>query len=142
MLDEINDPGNLGTIIRLCDWFDIKELVCSKNTVDCYNPKVVQASMGSIARVSINYEDLEEYLTTEQRPIYGTFLAGQNIYHKDFEKEAVIVMGNEANGISKPIEALVSHRIAIPRFGELQATESLNVATATAVVLSEFCRNN
>ena len=140
VLDEINDPGNLGTIIRLCDWFDIKELVCSKNTEDCYNPKVVQASMGSIARVSINYEDLEEYLTTEQRPIYGTFLAGQNIYHKDFEKEAVIVMGNEANGISPEIAKLIQTKITIPQFGHNQSTESLNVATATAIILSEFKR--
>lgn len=140
ILDEINDPGNLGTIIRLCDWFDIKELVCSKNTVDCYNPKVVQASMGSIARVSINYEDLEEYLVTEKRPIYGTFLEGQNIYHKDLEKEAVIVLGNEANGISPEIAKLIQTKITIPQFGHNQSTESLNVATATAIILSEFKR--
>ncbi len=140
VLDEINDPGNLGTIIRLCDWFDIKELVCSTNTVDCYNPKVVQASMGSIARVSINYVDLEEYLVTEKRPIYGTFLEGKNIYLKDLEKEAVIVMGNEANGISPEIAKLIQTRITIPQFGHKQSAESLNVATATAIILSEFKR--
>lgn len=140
VLDEVNDPGNLGTIIRLCDWFDINDLVCSKNTVDCYNPKVVQASMGSIARVSISYKDLEEYLASEKRPIFGTFLEGQNIYHCNLEKEAVIVMGNEANGISPEITRLIQTKITIPQFGHNLSTESLNVATATAIILSEFKR--
>ncbi|MFD1315302.1 TrmH family RNA methyltransferase [Namhaeicola litoreus] len=140
VLDDINDPGNLGTIIRLCDWFDVRKLVCSKNTVDCYNPKVVQASMGSIARVSIIYEDLETYLKPEKRPIYGTFLEGGNIYQNNLEKEAVIIMGNEANGISAQISQLIQHKITIPQFGQNQATESLNVSTATAIILSEFKR--
>jgi len=140
VLDEINDPGNLGTIIRLCDWFGVSQLVCSENTVDCYNQKVVQASMGSLTRVSINYVDLEVYLSNEKRTIYGTFLQGENIYTCKLEKNAVIVLGNEANGISNQIEQLVHKKITIPQFGEQQNTESLNVAMSTAIVLSEFKR--
>ena len=140
VLDEINDPGNLGTIIRLCDWFGVSQLVCSENTVDCYNQKVVQASMGSLTRVSINYVDLEVYLSNEKRTIYGTFLQGENIYTCKLEKNAVIVLGNEANGISNQVEQLVHKKITIPQFGEQQNTESLNVAMSTAIVLSEFKR--
>ena len=140
LLDDVRDPGNLGTIIRLCDWFGITSLVCSTQTVDCYNPKVVQATMGSLSRISIVYTDLVAYLQQEQRPIYGTFMDGTTIYGASLPEEAVIVMGNEANGISNAIEQLVSHKIAIPRFGQLQKTESLNVATATAICLSEFKR--
>ncbi|MDN3641333.1 RNA methyltransferase [Lutimonas halocynthiae] len=140
VLDEINDPGNLGTIIRLCDWFGVTQLVCSENTVDCYNQKVVQASMGSLTRVSVNYVDLVTYLANEKRTIYGTFLKGENIYASKLEKNAVIVLGNEANGISKEIEQLVHKKITIPQFGEQQNTESLNVAMSTAIVLSEFKR--
>ena len=140
VLDEINDPGNLGTIIRLCDWFGVSQLVCSENTVDCYNQKVVQASMGSLTRVSINYVDLEVYLSNEKRTIYGTFLQGENIYTCKLEKNVVIVLGNEANGISNQIEQLVHKKITIPQFGEQQNTESLNVAMSTAIVLSEFKR--
>lgn len=140
VLDEINDPGNLGTIIRLCDWFGVSQLVCSENTVDCFNQKVVQASMGSLTRVSIVYTDLIKFLTADKRSIYGTFLHGDNIYSKDLEKEAVIVLGNEANGVSHEIEKLIEKKITIPQFGEMQATESLNVAMATAIVLSEFKR--
>lgn len=139
-LDSIRDPGNLGTIIRLCDWFGIKELVCSKETVDCYNPKVVQATMGSITRVNINYLDLNTFLTEAETPIFGAFMDGKNVYKSELPKEGIIIMGNEANGISKAIEQQVTKRIAIPRFGDLQATESLNVATATAILLSEFRR--
>lgn len=139
-LDGINDPGNLGTIIRLCDWFGVTQLICSENTVDCYNPKVVQASMGSLARVAVNYLDLDEYLASESRIIYGTFLNGENIYDSKPEKNSVIVLGNEANGISDSIKALVQKKITIPQFGEQQQTESLNVATATAIFLSEFRR--
>ena len=139
-LDEINDPGNLGTIIRLCDWFGVAQLVCSENTVDCYNQKVVQASMGSLTRVSVNYVDLVSYLANEKRTIYGTFLKGENIYSSKLEKNAVIVLGNEANGISNEIEQLVHKKITIPQFGEQQSTESLNVAMSTAIILSEFKR--
>ena len=140
VLDEINDPGNLGTIIRLCDWFGVSQLVCSENTVDCYNQKVVQASMGSLTRVSVNYVDLVSFLTNEKRTIYGTFLKGENIYSSKLEKNAVIVLGNEANGISNEIEQLVHKKITIPQFGDQQNTESLNVAMSTAIILSEFKR--
>ena len=139
-LDDVRDPGNLGTIIRLCDWFGITELICSETTVDSYNPKVIQATMGSITRVKIYYLDLESHLKKTKVPVYGTFMDGENIYKQNLTTEGIIVMGNEANGISKQIEALVTNKIAIPRFGSLQATESLNVATATAITLSEFKR--
>lgn len=140
-LDAVRDPGNLGTIIRLCDWFGIAHLVCSKETVDCYNPKVIQATMGSIARVHVSYLDLDEFLTKTKLPIYGAFMNGENIYTKKLPEAGILVMGNEANGISKTIEAIIDEKIAIPQFGTAQKTESLNVATATAILLSEFKRN-
>lgn len=139
-LDAVRDPGNLGTIIRLCDWFGVKTLICSEETVDVYNPKVIQATMGSISRVNVVYTDLKKHLLEAKVPIFGTFMEGDSCYKSVLPEEGIIVMGNEANGISKEIEALVTHRITIPRFGDLQATESLNVATATAVLLSEFKR--
>ena len=138
LLDDINDPGNLGTIIRLCDWFGISQLVCSTNTVDCYNQKVVQASMGSLARVSIIYMDLKSYLKEEKRTIYGTFLNGDNLYQCDLKPEAVLIFGNEANGISDEVGAMVTKKLTIPQFGQQHLTESLNVAMATAIFLSEF----
>ena len=141
-LDGIRDPGNLGTIIRLCDWFGIKRLVCSNDSVDCFNPKVVQATMGSLARVNISYSDLKTFLKNSELPIYGAFMDGENIYKSETEEKAILVMGNEANGISAEIEALINKKISIPRFGELKETESLNVATATAILLSEFKRKN
>ena len=140
-LDGVNDPGNLGTIIRLCDWFGVAQIICSDNTVDCFNPKVVQASMGSLTRVPISYKNLPAYLAKEKRKIYGTFLNGDNIYSSKPITDSVIVLGNEANGISDQIEPLVSDKITIPQFGEQKDTESLNVATATAIVLSEFRRS-
>lgn len=139
-LDAISDPGNLGTIIRLCDWFGVRDLVCSNKTVDCYNPKVVQATMGSISRVNICYVDMVQFLNSIDLPIYGAFMEGKNIYKKTNLNDGVLVMGNEANGVSKQVEALINEKIAIPKFGDLQATESLNVATATAILLSEFRR--
>ncbi len=139
-LDDVRDPGNLGTIIRLCDWFGITELVCSMETVDCYNPKVVQATMGSITRVNITYTNLERFLGCINTPILGAFMDGTNVYKTTLPDVGVLVMGNEANGISKPIENVISRKVSIPRFGALQATESLNVATATAILLSEFKR--
>ncbi|MDT0677841.1 RNA methyltransferase [Autumnicola musiva] len=142
VLDGVRDPGNLGTIIRLCDWFGIKNLVCSPDTVDCFNPKVVQATMGSIGRISISYMDLPEYLIARPRdlPVLGTFMNGGNIYTKILPQNAILVMGNEANGISPAVEEQVSNRVAIPQFGDLISTESLNVATATAIFLSELRR--
>ncbi len=141
VLDEINDPGNLGTIIRLSDWFGIDQIICSLNTVDCYNQKVVQSSMGSLSRVSLIYTDIALFLEKEKRPVYGAMLEGDNVYRSTLEKEAVLVMGNEANGISTPIQKLISTKLNIPQFGNSKKTESLNVATATAILLSEFKRN-
>ena len=139
-LDSVRDPGNLGTIIRLCDWFGIKQLICSKETVDCFNPKVVQATMGSLTRVNICYVDLTTYLEATKLPVFGAFMDGKNVYQTALPKEGVLVLGNEANGISAAIEKSISQRISIPRFGDLQQTESLNVATAGAILLSEFRR--
>ncbi|MFD0760796.1 TrmH family RNA methyltransferase [Lutibacter aestuarii] len=140
VLDTINDPGNLGTIIRLCDWFGVAQLVCSTTTVDCYNSKVVQASMGSLTRVSIVYTTLENFLKNTSLPKYATLLNGKNVYKSKLPKNAVLVMGNEANGINEELLKFVNHHLTIPRFGNLQQTESLNVATATAILLSEFKR--
>ncbi|NCT09901.1 MAG: RNA methyltransferase [Flavobacteriia bacterium] len=140
VLDGINDPGNLGTIIRLCDWFGISQLICSTDTVDCFNPKVVQASMGSLTRISIDYLDLEPYLTQTKLPIFMADMKGENVYQKNLPKEAILLMGNEANGVSPAIKKYANQVISIPRFGEIQQTESLNVATATAILLSEFKR--
>lgn len=139
-LDDVRDPGNLGTIIRLCDWFGIKELVCSNATVDCYNTKVVQATMGSLTRVNINYVDLKTFISESNTEVFGTFMNGENIYNTDLPHKGILVMGNEANGVSKAIEELVNKKLAIPRFGSLKATESLNVAMATSIFLSEFKR--
>ena len=141
-LDDVRDPGNIGTILRLCDWFGIKQVICSKETVDIYNPKVVQATMGSIARVNVNYVDLKTFITEANIPVFGTFMDGENIYQSNLPQSGIIIMGNEANGISSEIEKIVTSRLTIPRFGELQKTESLNVATATAIILSEFKRNS
>jgi len=139
-LDDLRDPGNLGTIIRLCDWFGIKNLVCSQETVDCFNPKVVQATMGSITRVNVTYLDLKEFLKQADVTSYGTFMDGTSVYSTTLSDKGILVLGNEANGISNEIESLISEKLSIPRFGNLQATESLNVATATAIFLSEFKR--
>ncbi len=139
-LDAIRDPGNLGAIIRLCDWFGITQIVCSNETVDVYNPKVVQATMGSISRVNVTYLDLPNYLKDVKLPIFGTFMDGKNVYKEQLPKEGILILGNEANGISKEVEQMVKTKLAIPRFGALQKTESLNVATATAIFLSEFKR--
>ncbi len=142
-LDDVRDPGNLGTIIRLCDWFGIEDLVCSKETVDCFNPKVIQATMGSITRVNIRYLDLGEFLVQQKSNtrVFGTFMDGDTIYKESLPEKAIIVMGNEANGISKNIEDIIDQQLTIPQFGSNQKTESLNVATATAIVLSEFRRS-
>ena len=137
-LDGIQDPGNLGTIIRIADWFGIDSIVCSTDTADAWSPKVVQATMGSIARVSIVYTDLKKYLNHATLPIYGTLLDGDNIYQQELPNEAIIVMGNEGNGISPEIRQLVTHRLLIPPFRP--GAESLNVAIATAITCSEFRR--
>lgn len=139
-LDSINDPGNLGTIIRLCDWFGVEQIICSTETVDCFNPKVVQSTMGSLTRVKLYYTDLIQYLSTYNGEIVGTFIDGNNIYSTELSKKGIIIMGNEANGICAEIEKLITQKISIPHFGNYQETESLNVATATAIILSEFRR--
>ncbi|CAM1334775.1 TrmH family RNA methyltransferase [Tenacibaculum aestuariivivum] len=140
VLDKVNDPGNLGTIIRLCDWFGVSELICSIDTVDCYNQKVVQSTMGSLTRVNILYTNLQHFLTNTQLPIYVADMHGDNVYKTALPQNAVLVMGNEANGVSDEVIAIVKNKLTIPRFGNIQQTESLNVATATAILLSEFKR--
>ncbi len=140
VLDEINDPGNLGTIIRLSDWFGVTQLVCSNNTVDCYNQKVVQATMGSLVRIPITYCDLNTFLEQTQLPIYGAVMDGDSVYSTNLEQNAILVMGNESNGISKKIASQINTKITIPRYSETTITESLNVATATAILLNEFRR--
>ena len=143
-LDFVQDPGNLGTIIRLADWFGINHLLCSENTADCYNPKTIQASMGSIFRVNIHYLNLPLTLDEarhEGMSVYGTFIEGQNIYQHPLSKNGILVMGNEGNGISSEIEKKISHKLFIPPFPiDQKNTESLNVATATAICCSEFRR--
>ncbi len=144
VLDFIQDPGNLGTILRIADWFGINTVVCSENTVDSFNPKVVQASMGAIFRIKIWYSNLEELLQKagqSQVPVYGTFLEGKNIYTEKLSKNGLLVLGNEGNGISGPIEKLVTHKLLIPSFSTAEnKSESLNVAVATAICCSEFRR--
>lgn len=137
VLDDINDPGNLGTIIRMCDWFGVKQLVCSKSTVDCFNPKVVQSAMGSLFRVSIIYTDLEEYITKVDTPIYGAFMDGENVRNVKVPESVHLIMGNEANGISEEIDNLITDKVAIKNIGN--SAESLNVAVATSILLHEFC---
>ena len=141
-LDGVQDPGNLGTIIRIADWFGIDTIYCSEDTADAYNPKVVQATMGSIARVNIIYTDLVALLDSlpPSFPIYGTLLDGEDIYQQSLSTEGIIVMGNEGNGISEPIRQKVNRRLLIPRFREGDTAESLNVAIATAITCSEFRR--
>lgn len=146
-LDGVQDPGNLGTIIRTCDWFGIHDIYCSKDTADCYNPKVVQATMGALARVRVHYIDLAPWLAELSKaniPIYGTLLEGGNMYKDGAiadKSKGVIIMGNEGNGISPAIRELITHPIRIPSYPEkAETSESLNVGIATAIVLAEFRR--
>ena len=142
-LDGIQDPGNLGTIIRIADWFGIKHIYCSTDTADAYNPKVVQATMGSIARVYIYYIDLRELINNrpEGMPVYGTLLDGDSLYAQRKENRGIIIMGNEGRGISPEIVPLLTHRLLIPPYpADRRTAESLNVATATAIVCAEIRR--
>ena len=141
VLDGVQDPGNLGTIIRLADWFGIDAVFCSHHTADAWNPKVVQATMGSIARVPIIYCDLAELLTSTPLPVYGTLLDGANLYSQTLSPDALIVMGSEGTGISAPVRQLINHRLLIPRYGSSDGAESLNVAIATSIVCAEFRRS-
>ena len=140
LLDSIRDPGNLGTIIRLSDWFNVSNIICSSDSVDCFNPKVIQATMGSISRVSISYCDLTTYLSLSDLPVYAGTMDGKNIYKEKLPENAIVIVGNEANGISDTLLNLTTHKIGIPRFGNNHQTESLNVAVATAILFSEFKR--
>ena len=142
-LDNVQDPGNLGTIIRIADWFGIKNIFCSIGTADVYNPKTIQATMGAIGRVRVHYLDLPEYIASlkDKTPIYGTFLDGENIYGKELCNKGLIIMGNEGNGISKECSALVNERLFIPNYpAGCETSESLNVSVATAIICSEFRR--
>ena len=139
-LDGVQDPGNLGTIIRVADWFGIDTIYCSPDTADAWNPKVVQATMGSIARVQMIYTDLEQLISNTSLPVYATLLDGNDIYQQELSSEGIIIMGNEGNGISAPIRQLVSRKLLIPAYRI--GAESLNVAIATAIVCSEFKRRS
>jgi len=140
-LDGVQDPGNMGTILRIADWFGIHNVVCSKETADVYNPKAVQATMGALARVKVHYTNLTELLSLCNAPIYGTLLDGDNIYEQELGKNGFIVMGNEGNGLTQEIRNLVTQKLLIPNYPiGTQTTESLNVAIATSIVCSEFRR--
>ena len=142
-LDSVQDPGNMGTIVRIADWFGIRNIFCSTGTADIYNPKTVQATMGAVGRVKVHYIDLPKFLSeiSSETPIFGTFLDGENIYTKQLPKHGIIVMGNEGNGISAEVGKLVTERLLIPNFSKnTETSESLNVAIATAIVCSEFRR--
>ncbi|MDR1938307.1 MAG: RNA methyltransferase [Tannerellaceae bacterium] len=141
-LDGIQDPGNLGTIIRLADWFGIEHIVCSPDTADAFSPKAVQATMGALAHVKVHYTGLETYLkAASPSPLYGTFLNGENLYAHPLSRSGIIVMGNEGNGIRPELEPLIRRRLCIPSYPpERTTSESLNVAIATAIVCAEFRR--
>lgn len=148
VLDGIQDPGNLGTIIRTGDWFGVRTILCSPDTADCYNPKVVQATMGALARVHVHYLDLPSFLKSTTLPVYGTLLDGRDMYEalkseggKDLKKEGIIIMGNEGNGISQAVRPFITRPLRIPSYPkDAETSESLNVAIATAIVLAEFRR--
>ena len=142
-LDDVQDPGNLGTIIRIADWFGIEHIFCSTNTVDVYSPKVVQATMGALSRVHLHYVSLTELIgkLNKNVPIYGTLLDGTNIYTQELSTTGLIVMGNEGNGITAEVRQLINRKLYIPNYPEGRDTsESLNVAIATAVTCAEFRR--
>ncbi len=136
--DNIQDPGNLGTIIRTADWYGFQNIVCSTNSVDCYNPKVIAATMGSFARVNIQYLDLEAYIKEQNLPVYGALLLGENIHTVSFQEKGILLFGNESKGISEPLKKTITHEVLIKGFGK---AESLNVAIATAVFCDNLRRN-
>jgi TrmH family RNA methyltransferase len=139
VLDGIQDPGNMGTIIRTADWFGIQHIICADDTVDVYNPKVVQATMGSLSRINVHYVDLKNFLSHINLPIFGALLDGTNIYNVSFGNEGLVIMGNEGNGLRPEIIELVQHAVTIPRMGK---AESLNVGIATAIFCSEINRKS
>lgn len=141
MLDGVQDPGNLGTIARIADWFGIRNIICSTDTADIYNPKAVQATMGALARVKFHYTNLLQLLSQYDGPVYGTFLDGENIYGQELSANGIIVMGNEGKGISQGVGEMINRRLYIPNYpAGTQTTESLNVAIATSIVCAEFRR--
>lgn len=136
-LDGIQDPGNLGTILRMADWFGISHVYCSKDTVDCYNSKVLQATMGAIFRVSVSYLDLDDFFAKNKKPVYGALLNGENLFTTQFDQEGILLLGNEGNGIRETNLKYIDHSVTIPKFGH---AESLNVATAGAIILGSVFR--
>ncbi len=136
-LDDIRDPGNLGTIIRTADWYGIKTIICSHDTVDCYNPKVISSTMGSFARVNLVYAELKDYLSKVGKPVYGAVLNGENVHSQSFQVPGVLIIGSESHGISPEIETILDHRLTIPNFGN---AESLNAGIATAILLDNIKR--
>lgn len=138
ILDNVRDPGNLGTLIRTADWFGIQQIVCSKETVDVYNPKVIQSSMASFTRVQLNYVDLATFLSTYKNPVLGAFMEGDSIYSSTLPQEAALLLGNEANGISDDLLPFVTQKVSIPLLNESQQSESLNVAISAGIIMGEF----
>lgn len=138
VLDGIQDPGNLGTLIRLADWFGIDTIICSPDTVDVFNPKVIQATMGSFLRVGVVYQELSEYLQQEDFAHIGTDMTGENLYRMDFPKKMNLILGNEGNGIRPATEKFISQTLTIPRFSAHQSTESLNVSVAASIILGQI----
>ncbi|MHA6697955.1 TrmH family RNA methyltransferase [Chryseobacterium sp. A301] len=141
VLDGLQDPGNLGTIIRLADWFGIEQIVCSEDTVDLYNPKVIQASMGSFTRVKVHYLDLPTFLEESEHIAVGTDMQGENLYEFAFPEKINLILGNEGNGIRSTLEPLLERTLTIPQFGEIRSTESLNVSMATGIILGAYFSN-
>ena len=142
-LESINDPGNLGTIIRTCEWFGVKDIVCSLDSVDCYNPKVVQSAMGSLSRINITYLDLTTFLKSESLNRFGTFINGESVYENKISTDnGIIVFGNEANGISNNLRLLLDVELTIPRFNNKSYPESLNLSNSLGIILSEFSRKS
>jgi len=142
-LESINDPGNLGTIIRTCEWFGVKDIVCSLDSVDCYNPKVVQSAMGSLSRINITYLDLKNFLTSESLNKFGTFINGQSVFENKISTDTgIVVFGNEANGISENLRSLIDIELTIPRFNNERFPESLNLSNSLGIILSEFSRKS
>ncbi|MBU6370621.1 MAG: RNA methyltransferase [Patescibacteria group bacterium] len=137
VLDEVKDPGNLGTIIRIADWYGVKRILASKGTADFYNAKTIAASMGSFTRIAVEYADLAEFFSKNTLPVFGAYLGGENVHEMKFPSDGILVMGNESNGISAHLEKFITKKITIPRYG---SAESLNVAIATAVILDNWKR--
>ncbi|MCY4253316.1 MAG: RNA methyltransferase [Flavobacteriaceae bacterium] len=135
VIDRIQDPGNLGTIIRLCDWFGFRQLICSEDSVDCYNPKVIQASMGSFCRVNCHYTNLLDFLSSQNKPVYGTSPKGDSMNDFYFEESFILLFGNESQGISKNLHPMISQWISIDKFSKHQAVDSLNVASTVGICL-------